>query len=97
MTDNLPRILPEKTHAAIKLGTWEVPHVFHLLQEHGDVPSEEMLRVFNMGIGMVLVVAQESRGEILAALREADEKGSIIGSVGKGGRGVVYDWPPDLL
>lgn len=92
LTDNLPRILPPKTHATIKLGTWEIPHVFHLLQRHGGVSSDEMLRVFNMGIGMVLVVAQESLGEILAALRDVGEKGAVIGSVGEGGSGVVYDF-----
>ena len=85
LTDNLPRVLPERTHAEIKLGTWEIPPVFHLLQEHGEVSSEEMLRVFNMGIGMVLVVAQDSLKEILGAFREAGEKGTIIGSVGRAG------------
>jgi phosphoribosylformylglycinamidine cyclo-ligase len=91
LTDNLPRILPRKTHAAIKGGTWEIPEVFGLLQEHGEVATEEMFRVFNMGIGMVLVVAQDALGELLARLREAGEKGAIIGSIGRGGAGVVYD------
>ena len=91
LTDNLPRVLPKKTHAAIKVGAWEIPEVFHLLQRHGEVTTEEMFRVFNMGIGMVLVVAQDSLGEILGALRKAGDKGVIIGSVGRGGSGVVYD------
>lgn len=96
LTDNLPRILPKRTHASIKLGTWEIPAVFHLLQEHGEVSSEEMLRVFNMGIGMVLVVAQDSLRDVMRALRASGDKGAIIGSVGKGGHGVVYDFPPDV-
>ncbi len=50
-----------------------------------------MFRVFNMGIGLVLVVDQEALGEVLGLLRKAGEKGSIIGSIGKGGTGVVYD------
>ena len=96
LTDNLPRILPKGTHAAIKLGTWEVPHVFRLLQEHGEVASDEMFRVFNMGIGMVLVVAQESLGDVLGALRGVGEKGAIIGSVGEGGEGVVFDFGAEM-
>jgi phosphoribosylformylglycinamidine cyclo-ligase len=91
LTDNLPRVLPKKTHAEVKLGTWEIPHVFHLLQEHGGVSTDEMLRVFNMGVGMVLVVAQESLAEVLSELRKGDTRGSIIGSVAKGKHGVVYD------
>lgn len=92
LTDNLPRILPKRRHAAIKLGAWEIPEVFSLLQEHGDVSTDEMFRVFNMGLGMVLVVAQESLSEILASLRDSGDKGAIIGSVAKGGSGVVYDF-----
>ena len=92
LTDNLPRVLPRRTHAAIKLGTWEVPHIFHLLQEHGGVESEEMLRVFNMGVGMILVVAQDALRDVLGRLRAAGERAAIIGSVGKGGHGVVYDF-----
>lgn len=95
LTDNLPRILPKGSHAEVKLGTWEIPPVFHLLQEHGEVATDEMLRVFNMGVGMVLVVAQSALREVLAALRDAGQKGTVIGSVGKGGKGVVYDLPPE--
>jgi phosphoribosylaminoimidazole (AIR) synthetase len=50
-----------------------------------------MLRVFNMGVGMVLVVGQEELAEVLAELRKNDSPGSIIGSVAKGKHGVVYD------
>ncbi len=96
LTDNLPRVLPRRRSASVKLASWEIPPVFHLLQERGGISTDEMLRVFNMGIGMVLVVAQESLGEILAALRDAGESATIIGSVQKGGSGVVYDFPPEL-
>lgn len=91
LTDNLPRVLPKGTYAEVKLGTWEIPGVFHLLQEHGGVSSDEMLRVFNMGLGMVLVVGQDHLGEVLASLRAAGATGAIIGSVAKGRHGVVYD------
>ncbi len=92
LTDNLPRILPRKMHASIKLGTWEIPEIFYLLQEHGEVSSEEMFRVFNMGVGMVLVVDPQSSGKILKVLRQQGEKPFPIGTVQKGGSGVVYDF-----
>jgi len=92
LTDNLPRILPRKMHADIKLGTWEIPEIFYLLQEHGEVSSEEMFRVFNMGVGMVLVIDPQSAGEILKVLRQQGEKPFPIGTVQKGGSGVVYDF-----
>jgi len=91
LTDNLPRMLPDKTHAVIRVGAWEIPPLFHWLQERGGVDSDEMFRVFNMGIGMVAAVAPDGLKEVLAALRSAKLKGSIVGSVQKGRGGVVYD------
>jgi phosphoribosylformylglycinamidine cyclo-ligase len=91
LTDNLPRVLPKKTHAFVRLGTWEIPELFRLIQRHGEVGTEEMLRVFNMGVGMVLVVGQEGLGEILADLKRRGHKGFVLGSVQKGGSGVSYD------
>ena len=73
------------------MGSWEVPELFHLLQEHGEVATEEMFRVFNMGIGLALVVDPAAAGEVLAALRDAGAKGIPIGTVQEGGSGVVYD------
>jgi len=91
LTDNLPRVLPKKTHALVRFGTWEVPELFHVIQRHGEVTTEEMLRVFNMGVGMVLVVGQESLGEILADLKKRKHKGFVLGSIQRGGSGVAYD------
>jgi phosphoribosylformylglycinamidine cyclo-ligase len=91
ITDNLPRVLPPKTHAAVRAGTWEVPELFHLLQEHGQVDTEEMFRVFNMGVGFVLVVDRDAVGEVLGSLRERRQKGWVLGSVREGGGGVAYD------
>jgi phosphoribosylformylglycinamidine cyclo-ligase len=76
LTDNLPRILPKKTYASIKVGAWEVP---------------EMFRVFNMGIGLCLIVDPEGAGEIMKKLKKAGHKALPIGTVQKGGSGVVYD------
>jgi phosphoribosylformylglycinamidine cyclo-ligase len=94
LTDNLPRVLPADARAEIRLGSWEIPAIFHFLQEAGEVASEEMFRVFNMGIGMVAVVAPDALREVLAALRRAGGRPAIVGSVqqGRKGRaGVVYD------
>jgi len=91
LTDNLPRALPKGMHASVRLGSWEIPELFHVLQRVGEIDSEEMLRVFNMGIGFVLFVDPEGLREVLAALREQDQQAYVIGTVQEGGSGVVYD------
>jgi phosphoribosylformylglycinamidine cyclo-ligase len=91
LTDNLPRILPEGTHALIRLGTWTVPELFHFLQEKGEVETEEMFRVFNMGIGMVLAVDPAGLSEVLGLLRSTGQRSFLLGTIQKGGSGVVYD------
>lgn len=91
LTDNLPRMLPAGTHAHVRVGAWEVPEIFHYLQEQGAVSSEEMFRVFNMGIGMVLLVAPDGLGDVLARLREKGQRSFVVGTVQEGGSGVVYD------
>jgi phosphoribosylformylglycinamidine cyclo-ligase len=91
LTDNLPRILPKKTHAFVRVGSWEIPEIFLAIAEHGGVEEEEMLRVFNMGVGMVLAVDPEGVGEVLEILRENEQRASPIGTVQKGRGGVVYD------
>jgi phosphoribosylformylglycinamidine cyclo-ligase len=91
ITDNLPRILPKDTHALIRLGTWAVPELFHFLQEKGEVDADEMFRVFNMGIGMILAVEPSGLSEVLGLLRNGGQRASIIGTLQKGGSGVAYD------
>jgi phosphoribosylformylglycinamidine cyclo-ligase len=95
ITDNLPRILPPDTHALIRMGTWPVPELFHFLQEKGDVEMEEMLRVFNLGIGMILAVDPAGIAEVLGLLRSVGQKSWLIGTLQKGGAGVVYDLGPE--
>ncbi len=94
LTDNLPRVLPRKSHAQIKVGAWEIPEVFHLIQKHGGVDTDEMFRVFNMGVGMTLFVDPEAAADVFARLRDAKQKAVPIGTVQGGGSGVVYDLPP---
>jgi phosphoribosylformylglycinamidine cyclo-ligase len=65
LTENLPRVLPEGLGAVIDLGAWSLPPVFRWLREEGGVAEAEMLKTFNCGVGMVLVVAPD-RAEALA-------------------------------
>ncbi len=76
--DNIPRILPAGTGVVIRRQTWEVPPLFQLIQQVGQVEAEEMYHVFNMGIGMVVVVAPQEAEAALAAL---EGEGRIIGQV----------------
>ncbi|KAL6607712.1 hypothetical protein ACP70R_040775 [Stipagrostis hirtigluma subsp. patula] len=64
-TDNIPRVFPSGLGAKIFTGSWEVPPVFKWLQQVGNIDDAEMLRTFNMGIGMVLVVSKEAADRIL--------------------------------
>lgn len=90
LTDNLPRVLPAETHAAVRIGSWEVPELFHVLQRHGEVTGEEMFQVFNMGIGYVLIVDPAHLQDVLVRLRDAGQRASVIGDVEDGASGVVY-------
>jgi phosphoribosylformylglycinamidine cyclo-ligase len=79
LSENLPRVLPKNIAAAIDLTAWEMPPVFQWLMQAGDVSEEEMLRTFNCGIGMILVVKKQDVGSILSALEAAGELAGEIG------------------
>jgi phosphoribosylformylglycinamidine cyclo-ligase len=91
ITDNLPRILPRDSHALIRVGSWPVSDLFHYLQEKGEVETEELFRVFNMGIGMILAVDPAGLAEALGLLRSTGQRSYVIGTVQGGGAGVAYD------
>ena len=90
ITENLPRVLPRGTAAAIELGSWPVPPIFEHLQQLGNVPQDEMLRTFNMGMGMLLVVPAEKFKKAQAVLERVGEKAYTIGRIVKGERKVTY-------
>src|SRR5262249_46261 len=69
LIDNLPRILPRNCDAVIETKSWRVPHMFKILQQHGNVSAEEMYQVFNMGIGMVAVVAERNARSVMSILK----------------------------
>jgi len=83
LTGNVPRILPEKTKAVIEKASWPRPPVFQWLQREGNVAEEEMQRVFNCGIGMVLVAAAADVKRAAELLRAAGETVYEIGVIEK--------------
>ena len=91
ITDNTPRMLPVGLCARIKTGSWPVLAVFGVLQEIGNVPADEMLRTFNMGIGMILAVRGRSKARALRLLEELKQPAYLIGHIAKGRRRVVYE------
>ena len=79
--DNLPRILPSACQARLQKGSWEVPSIFPFLRQHGKISDQEMHRVFNNGIGFVLVVPDTSLADALELLGGLKEKAFHIGSI----------------
>jgi len=79
---NVPRILPEGVTAHFNTAAWEVPPIFRLIQNQGDISLEEMYRVFNMGLGMVAIVTPTGARQIKECLAEAVIVGEIIGQQG---------------
>ncbi len=94
LTDNVPRVLPDTLDAKIKLGSWPVPPTFRFLYDKGKIERDEMLRVFNMGIGMVLIVAPDQVDAVVRHFAQIGQQYFFIGNVVKGSRRVVYDAPP---
>jgi phosphoribosylformylglycinamidine cyclo-ligase len=84
LTDNVPRILPEGLSARIERSSWEVPAVFRVLQESGGIEEAEMFRAFNMGIGMIAVVAPEEAAALVEEWTAAGERAWIAGEIVEG-------------
>lgn len=91
ITENLPRILPRGTGAVVDLASWTVPPIFEHLQHLGNVEQDEMLRTFNMGIGLIVVVPAEQVKKAKAILNRANERHCIIGRITRGTRTVTYN------
>jgi len=95
LTDNLPRVIPKKLRAVIKIGAWETPPVFKILAERGEIPEDDLWRTFNMGVGMVLIVPPRHLKKVCEILKVAGCPGFPMGNIVKGERGVEYDHPPE--
>ncbi len=81
--DNIPRIVPGPCRAAIRKGSWPIPPVFDVIRKAGKIDDHEMFRVFNMGIGMILVVPEKEQTEIMERLEVLGEKAYSIGDIKK--------------
>lgn len=79
VVENLPRVLPKG--AAVRLRQWELPPLFRLLEERGAIDHDEMLRTFNCGVGMVLLVQRDQSEELVARLRGMGEDAFELGEV----------------
>jgi phosphoribosylformylglycinamidine cyclo-ligase len=90
LTGNLPRVLPGGCRAVIRRDAWPVPPVFRFLQAGGRIAEPEMFRVFNMGIGFVLVVPPRAAEAARRALTRRGVPAWAIGEIRRGARGVAY-------
>jgi phosphoribosylformylglycinamidine cyclo-ligase len=80
---NLPRVIPKGCKAVVHKGSWDTPPIFTFLKEKGKLSEDEMLRTFNNGIGMILVVRPKEMEDVLDRLHSMGEKAVVIGEVGK--------------
>jgi phosphoribosylformylglycinamidine cyclo-ligase len=90
ITENLPRVLPKGAGAMVELGTWPVLPIFEHLRKLGNIQEAEMLRTFNMGIGMILIISPKKFKKVQSVLERVGEKGYVIGRIIKGERKVQY-------
>ena len=91
MTENLPRVLPGGTSAIVERNSWRVPPIFSLIQSMGQVDDEEMFSVFNMGVGMVLIVAGDHHQQCIDSAKARGLEAWCLGEVRKSAdRGVRY-------
>jgi phosphoribosylformylglycinamidine cyclo-ligase len=84
LTDNIPRVLPDGLCAEIDLGAFALPPVFAWLMQEARLPQDEMLRTFNCGIGMILIVAP---GDVEQVLERLNGDAMVIGAIGERGGG----------
>ena len=88
LTENLPRVLPDGLTARIDGLAWPLPPEFGWLSQAGGVPADEMLRTFNCGIGMAVIVDPDAAEAVAARLAEAGERVHPIGRIVTGGKGI---------
>jgi phosphoribosylformylglycinamidine cyclo-ligase len=82
ITDNVPRVLPHGTAAVVDASTWEVPPLFRWLQRNGNVPSEDMMRTFNMGLGLIIVATRDQAEPLIEELAARGGRDArVIGEV----------------
>ena len=90
LTDNLPRVFPGNLDAEIERSSWPVPPIFKFLIQAGRIDNQEAYRVFNMGIGMVVIAAEDNLEDVAAVLGLQGEEAIIIGRIVPGSGKVIY-------
>ena len=90
LTENVPRVLPEGCSATITRAAWPRPAIFDLIQGRGKVEPEEMARVFNLGIGLVLIVPPQAASDVIRLAHDSGDTAYRIGEIEKGERAVRY-------
>ena len=89
--ENLPRAYGENLDACITKGSWQIPPIFPLIQEVGEIPEHDMYNTFNMGVGMCAIVAPEDADRAVAILKECGIEATVIGRMVKGNHDVVFE------
>ena len=91
ITENLPRILPDGCAAEVRVDSWTPPSIFQVIQRYGAITADEMLRVFNMGVGMIVSCAAADSEQVMAALQagrgEPWQLGRVVAAGATGGSG----------
>jgi phosphoribosylformylglycinamidine cyclo-ligase len=87
--ENVPRMLPEGVRAVIRKDSYEVPAIFRMLAERGQIEEQMMYNTYNMGIGMVVAVDPADAEKAKAAIEAAGEKAYVIGAIEDGEKGVT--------
>jgi len=82
--DNIPRVLPKNCDVIVRKGSWDVLPIFQIIQAKGGVPEEELYQVFNMGIGMTIIVAADKADAVLKFIRAQKQTAWQIGEVVRG-------------
>ena len=85
---NVNRSLPANLNAVIDIDSWKIPYIFSFLAKTGDLSEKELYRTFNMGIGMVVIVAESEADSLADALRNSGETVYIIGCIESGSQEV---------
>ena len=83
LTENLPRVIPKGFSAHIKLNSWKIPKIFHIIQEKAGLKTSEILKIFNCGIGMVLIINSNDVNKTMRLLKSIKYTPKIIGNISK--------------
>jgi len=89
ITGNLPRVLPPGRHAVIERRSWPVPPIFALIEKIGAVAQPEMDATFNMGLGLILVVAKKEADSLMRTVKRMGESSYIVGEIRQGAKGAT--------